>query len=213
MASTRTEVPSAAFFNPQSKAADIEYLNSLQVYLRKHAWLQGFVESIRSLPQTWQTLADHVPGIDASKQGSAAAAEALAAWIDTSDSSSIATGMSGSLTLPLLTIIQICQYLQYLEIMRISHGELLHLTRDGGVHGYCGGMLPAVAVAASANEIELVQNASTALRLAFAIGIYGDLGDEHLDNGPTNMVLRLKRAGQGEEIIRGFPGVSTYWKH
>ncbi|KAL8898072.1 MAG: hypothetical protein Q9207_006888 [Kuettlingeria erythrocarpa] len=138
----------------------------------------------------------------------AAAAEALAVWIDTSDSGSIATGMSGSLTLPLLTIIQICQYVQYLEIMQISHGEMQHLTRDGGVHGYCGGMLPAVAVAASANENELVQNACTALRVAFAIGIYGDLGDEHLDNGPTNMVVRLERAGQGEEIIRSFPGAS-----
>ncbi|KAL8754939.1 MAG: hypothetical protein Q9184_004954 [Pyrenodesmia sp. 2 TL-2023] len=205
MASNHIEVPSAAFFNPQSKAADIEYLNSLPVYLQNHAWLRGFVEAIRSLPQTRQTLAHHSPEIATLKQGSAAA-KALAKWMETSDSSTIANGMSGSLTLPLLTIIQICQYFQYLDIKRIQHSELLQLVQEGGVHGYCGGMLPAVAVAVSANERELVENASTALRLAFAIGIYGDLGDGDLDSGPTNMVIRLKRAGQGEEFIRSFPG-------
>lgn len=212
MASNHIEVPSAAFFNPQSKAADIEYLNSLPLYLHTHSWLHGFVEAIRSLPRIWQTLAHHSPDIATVKQG-LAAAEALATWIETSDSNTIAKGMSGSLTLPLLTIIQICQYFQYLDIKRIQHSELLQLIQEGGVHGYCGGMLPAVAVAVSADEREIVQNASTALRLAFAIGIYGDLGDEDLDSGPTNMVIRLKRAGQGEELIRSFPGVSTNWKH
>ncbi|KAL8919581.1 MAG: hypothetical protein Q9208_006698 [Pyrenodesmia sp. 3 TL-2023] len=205
MASNHIKVPSAAFFNPQSKAADIDYLDSLPGYLHNHSLLHGFIEAIRSLPEIWQMLAHHSPDIATLKQG-LAAAEALSTWMETSESRTIANGMSGSLTLPLLTIIQICQYFQYLDIKRIQHSELLHLVREGGVHGYCGGMLPAVAVAASANEGEIVQNASTALRLAFAIGIYGDLGDEDLDSGPTNMVVRLKRAGQGEEIIRSFPG-------
>ncbi|KAL8721637.1 MAG: hypothetical protein Q9225_001726 [Loekoesia sp. 1 TL-2023] len=210
MPSGPLEVPSAAFFNPQSKAADVEYLNSLQQYLCSHTHLNHFVESIRSLPRDWKTLARHNSDLGDSNQG-LLSAEALAQWINTSNSSTIANAMSGSLTLPLLTVIQICQYFQYLENQGIEHQQLLQSLCKGGIHGYCGGLLPAVAVAASTNENELIQNASKALRLALAIGTYGDLGDEDLHGGPTNMVIRVKYPGQGEEIIAKFPGVRTTW--
>lgn len=210
MPSSQLEVPSAAFFNPQSKAADVDYLNSLQRYLYSHEHLKPFVETIRLLPQDWKTLSRYNSDLVDSNQG-LLSAKALAQWIDISSSSTIANAMSGSLTLPLLTVIQICQYFQYLENKGIKHHQLLQSLRNGGVHGYCGGLLPAVAVAASTNEYELVQNASKALRLALAIGTYGDLGDDDLHEGPTNMVIRVKYPGQGEEIIAKYPGVSTLW--
>lgn len=208
MESAQVEVPSAAFFNPQSKAAGVEYLDTLQAYLHSNKQLHSFAEAIRSLPQAWDVLAQHRPDVSTSKRG-LAAAQSLAKWIATSDSSIIANGMSGSLTLPLLTVIQICQYFQYLDFTGLSHRNLLESLAVGGVHGYCGGLLPAAAVAASATESDLVQNASNALRLAFAIGVYGDLGDDYdLSSGPTNMVIRLKYAGQGEGIVQNHPGVS-----
>ncbi|KAI4189026.1 MAG: hypothetical protein LQ348_003849 [Seirophora lacunosa] len=200
------ELPTAAFFNPQSKAAEVKYLDSLHKYLHSNEHLSGFVTAIQSLPQTWQILALYRPELTISRRGWSAA-ESLAKWTDTSDSGSIASGTSGSLTLPLLTVIQICQYFQYLDSKILRHSELLQCVRKGGVHGYCGGLLPAVAVAVSTNEAELVQNASKALRLAFAIGTYGDIGDLDPHSGPTNMVVRLKYAGQGEDLIRNSPGV------
>lgn len=201
------ELPTAAFFNPQSKAAEVKYLDSLHKYLHSNEHLSGFVTAIQSLPQTWQILALYRPELTISRRGWSAA-ESLAKWTDTSDSGSIASGTSGSLTLPLLTVIQICQYFQYLDSKILRHSELLQCVRKGGVHGYCGGLLPAVAVAVSTNEAELVQNASKALRLAFAIGTYGDIGDLDPHSGPTNMVVRLQYAGQGEDLIRNSPGVS-----
>lgn len=209
MASSKIEAPSAAFFNPQSKAADVGYLDSLQQYLHGYEQLSPFVEAIRSLPQVWETLASHNCQLTASSQGQLSA-KALAKWIETSDSSTIANGMSGSLTLPLLTIIQMSQYFQFLQVKDVKHHELLRLLGRGGVHGYCGGLLPAVAVAVSANEGELVRNASKALHLALVIGTYGDLGDDDLPGAPTNMVLRLKHSGQGENIVQNYPGVSTF---
>ncbi|KAL8971451.1 MAG: hypothetical protein Q9197_003267 [Variospora fuerteventurae] len=209
MSPSPNELPTAAFFNPQSKAAEIKYLDSLHDYLHGNENLSGFVTAIRTLPQTWQSLARHRPDLSVSQRGWLAA-ESLAKWTDTSDSASIASGTSGSLTLPLLTIIQICQYFQYLDSKSLRQSELLQLVRKGGIHGYCGGLLPAVAVAVSTDEAELVHNASKALRLALAIGTYGDIGDEDPHSGPTNMVVRLKYAGQGEELIRDYPGVSTF---
>ncbi|KAL8826088.1 MAG: hypothetical protein Q9170_007540 [Blastenia crenularia] len=204
MAQNEIRLPSAIFFNPQSKAAEAGYLESLHRYLNNNEQLHPFSEAIRSLPQIWDTLAAHDTDLAASNVGKLSA-KAFTNWIDTTNSDTIASGMSGSLTLPLLVIIQACQYIRYLDLLHIRHHELLQSLSDGGVHGYCGGLLPAVAVATSANEGELVQNVSRALRLAFAIGTYSDLRDED-DGGPTNMVIRLKQPGQGDDIVRYYPG-------
>lgn len=96
-----------------------------------------------------------------------------------------------------------------LSILPISAGEEHKaLGKGGGAQGYCAGLLPAVAIAASANEVELIENTCRALRIALVIGAYADLGDEDLSGGPTNIVVRLKYEGQGEKILEGFPRVS-----
>ncbi|KAL8803017.1 MAG: hypothetical protein Q9182_003443 [Xanthomendoza sp. 2 TL-2023] len=200
------DLPSAAFFNPQAKPATEEYLNQLQVYLRSHGQLGPFVEAIKSLPQTWEIFARHRSDIAALNQGPRYT-KALVDWINGGDSAIVANAMAGCCGLPTLTIVQICQYFQYLEVKGVKHHQLLGSLRAGGVHGYCGGLLPGVAVALSSNEQELTYNAIKALRIALGIGAYGDLGDDDNNNGgSTNMVIRLKYAGQGEEIVRLFPG-------
>jgi hypothetical protein len=45
------------------------------------------------------------------------------------------------------------------------------------------------------------------MRIALGIGAYGELGDDENIPGPTTIVLRLKRPGQGEELVKKFPGV------
>ncbi|KAL8820375.1 MAG: hypothetical protein Q9223_001397 [Gallowayella weberi] len=198
-------LPSAAFFNPQAKPATEDYLNQLQVYLRSHGQLGPFVEAIKSLPQTWEIYACHRSDIAALNQG-LRYTKALAEWMNGGDSAIVANAMSGCCGLPTLTIVQICQYFQYLEVKGVKHHQLLGSLRVGGVHGYCGGLLPGVAVALSSNEQELAHNAVKALRIALGIGAYGDLGDDGTNGGSTNMVIRLKYAGQGEEIVQLFPG-------
>lgn len=201
-------LPAAAFFNPQAKPATREYLNQVHVFLRNHAVLQPFADAIRSLPQTWDIYARHRSDLANLDQG-LKYANALANWIEDGDSAVVADAMSGCCALPILTIVQICQYFQFLHFKGVRHHQLLESLGVGGVHGYCGGLLPAVAVALSSDEQELAQNASRALRIALGIGAYGDLGDVEVEGGFTNMVIRLKDAGQGEEIIRLYPGVSA----
>ncbi|KAL8770525.1 MAG: hypothetical protein Q9209_003781 [Squamulea sp. 1 TL-2023] len=198
-------LPSAAFFNPQAKAATEEYLNGLRAYLCNHEQLQSFVEAIRLLPQIWDIYACHRSDVARLSQGPKYT-NALADWINGGDSNIIANAMSGCCALPVLTIVQTCQYFQYLELKDIKHHELLEALSIGGVHGYCGGLLPAVAVAVSADERELAQNASKALRIAVGIGAYGDLGDEDISGGSSNVVIRLKYPEQGDELISLHPG-------
>lgn len=203
------ELPSVLFFNPQSKAASEKYLVELKEYLCNKKELSRFVEAIRTLPEAWELVSGHGEKFSSLSQGPKCT-QALSNWIGgVQNASSIVNTMSGCMALPLLTIIQLCQYFQYLGAKGVKHQQLLKtLAEGGGVQGYCGGLLPAVAIATSAQEEDLVENACRALRIALAIGAYADLGDEDSSAGPTNMVIRLKHEGQGDRILKDYPGVS-----
>lgn len=65
-----------------------------------------------------------------------------------------------------------------------------------------------MAIAASKDEQEVVENANISLRIALGIGAYGELGDDDNVPGPTTLVLRIKYPGQADEIVSKFSGVS-----
>ncbi|KAL9127950.1 MAG: hypothetical protein Q9217_003263 [Psora testacea] len=81
---------------------------------------------------------------------------------------------------------------------------MARLRDRGGVQGYCGGLMPAIAIACSASEAEVADNASKAMGIALGVGAYGELGDDENIVGPTTIVVRLKYEGQGQEIIEDF---------
>lgn len=206
--------PSAAFFCPQNKPPKPNYLDLIRRYLRSNATLQPFRTAILdSLSITWDVLAKTNPGIAGMTQGPRYI-QHFHDWIAAIESPSTSTEMqwtetmSGMISLPLLTIMQIVQYFQYLETRHISHAQFVEEIRIGGAQGYCGGLLPAAAIAASCNEEEVIKNAGIALRLALAIGAYAELGDDENVPGPTTVVLRTKYSGQAEEMVSKFPGVS-----
>ncbi|MCJ1386179.1 hypothetical protein MMC17_009305 [Xylographa soralifera] len=197
---------SVAVFCPQSKAPGEDYLTQLQCFLRSSKYLEPFVHNILHLKDIWTILANERPDIAKMGQG-LRYIDGLCEWITTGKSSQIANRMSGILSLPLLVIIQTCQYFQYLELHGISHSQCVaQLRAGGGVQGYCGGLLPAMAIACSENECEVAENAAIAARIALAIGAYAELGDDESVPGATTIVVRTKRVGQGDELIQKFPG-------
>lgn len=206
------ELPAPAFFNPQASPVTAEYLNSLRVYIKDDGQLRPFVEAITSFPKTWEVFARHRTDLASLAQGPKYT-RALADWIDGADSVSITQATSHFRMLrpppPVLTIIQVCQYFQYLELKGITHHQLLQSLSKGGIHGYCGDLLPAAAVALSGDGWELAHNASIALRIALGVGADGDLGNEDIHGGFSNMVIRLEYPGQGEEVVRLHPGISV----
>ncbi|KAI4669819.1 Type I Iterative PKS [Alternaria viburni] len=114
--------------------------------------------------------------------------------------------MSGILALPLLVVIQICQYFQLLELHGLTHERMLaSLKKGGGAQGYCGGLPTAFAVSCAKDEEEVVHLATKALRLAFAVGTFGELGDDELVEGATTIAVRLRTPPQGDELVAGIP--------
>ncbi|ESZ91464.1 BcPKS16, polyketide synthase [Sclerotinia borealis F-4128] len=206
MLSTLDDMPSVAIFCPQSKAPQKSYLDRLHSFLCRNPFLKPFVQDIKDLPKTWQTFANQREDIAALRQGPRYM-RYMSEWMTTGESEPIANAMSGILSLPLLVIIQIGQYFQFLELNGIKHFEFLSQLRNGGgIQGYCGGLLPAMAIACSKDEVELAKYASVAMRIALGIGAYGELGDDEDIAGPTTIVVRLKNIGQGEELVERFPG-------
>ena len=212
MAEVSHQAVSAAIFCPQNKPPKPEYLAQIRRYLHRNPVLEPFKQAIIDIPKTWQFFADANEDIAALNQQPASLhPEELRNWLLTDNEASrisIPDIMSGILALPLLTIIQIVQYFQFLDFRGITHEQFLEEIRIGGAQGFCGGLLPAIAIAASSNVGEVVQNAGKSLRLALGIGAYGELGDDPEVPGPTTMVLRAKYPGQADEIVSKFPGVS-----
>ncbi|KAI4253111.1 MAG: hypothetical protein LQ352_003890 [Teloschistes flavicans] len=201
-----SQLASVAVFNPQSKAPQAGYLDQLQAFFAGRDYFETFRKDIVDLKNVWNLLGEHRGDIAALPQG-LRYTHALGDWITNGVSGPISNSMSGIITLPLLVIIQVGQYFQYLEIQGIKHSEFIaSLRKGGGVQGYCGGLPPAIALACSKDEKEVLENAAVAMRLALAIGAYGELGDDESIPGATTLVVRTKRAGQGDEIIAKFPG-------
>lgn len=200
---------SVAVFCPQSKAPGEGYLNELHSFLRRSEYLQPFVKNMLDIKDVWDLLAIKREDIANLSQGPRYI-ESLSEWFITGKSSQVANRMSGILSLPLLVVIQVCQYFQYLEVHGMSHSQFMaDLRAGGGMQGYCGGLLPAIAIACSKTEAEVVENAAIAARIALAIGAYGELGDDESVPGATTIVVRTKRVGQGDELVGKFPGVSS----
>ena len=209
MANRRQRVASAAVFCPQNRPPTVDYLKRLRLALVNSPNLGPFVEAILDLPATWELYAQTNSDIAALSQGPQHIQQ-LRDWIIDDKAAPLVETLSGILILPLLTIIHITQYFQYLEVLDITHAQFLDDIRIGGTQGLCGGLFAAIALAASRDEIEVVKNASIAVRLALCVGACGELGDDPNNLGSTTVVLRTKLVGQADEIVAKFPGVSDF---
>ncbi|KAK9772995.1 putative Polyketide synthase [Seiridium cardinale] len=197
---------SAAVFCPQNRPPKAEYLEQLRHYLLSTPELIPFYLEILQLRKTWDIYAETNDDIRRLKQGPQYLAY-FVDWVTNGNATRLIETVSGIISLPLLTIIQVVQYFQYLEARTIDHQTLLSELRHGGAQGFCGGLLPVMAIASSQSQDEVVQNSIICLRIALGIGAYGELGDDPVDMRPTTMVLRLKHEGQAEILVSKFPGV------
>jgi hypothetical protein len=202
--------PSVAFFCPQSKAPTEAYLEQIQKYIVEKPLFQPLAEAIKSLKDTWTTLCEGHADIAKLKSGERHVVS-LERWITDGIAGPVSSSMSGILALPLLVVIQICQYFQLLELHDLTHEQMLSsLKKGGGAQGYCGGLPTAFAISCAKDEEDVVRLATKALRLAFAVGSFGELGDDESIEGATTIAVRLGASRQGDEIVQGIPGVSRF---
>ena len=200
---------SAAFFCPQSRAPDEEYLAGLHSFLRQNQYGQILLQEILDLESIWTIFENARDDVRALSQGPVYI-DILRGWAANGESHRLSEVRSGIVALPLLIILQIGQYLRYLEFQGLAHQEFLaEIRHAGGTQGYCGGLPPAIALACARDETEVVKNAGIAMRILLGIGAYGEAADEGNGTGTTTLALRLKYEGQGDEFARLFPGVCT----
>ncbi|KAF7923673.1 hypothetical protein EAE99_006932 [Botrytis elliptica] len=176
---------SAAFFCPQNRAPDEDYLASLYLFLNK-VWeiFADAKQDIREMPQGLE-----VVGI-------------LKSWATSGKSSQLAAVRFDIIALPLL----IKQYLYYLEFHRILYINFIdRLKYTGGAQGYCGGLPLAIAIACAQDEMELVKNTAIVIRVLLGVGAYGEAADDTRGAGSTTLAFRLKYEGQGDDLTRLFP--------
>ncbi|OTA01506.1 PKS protein [Trichoderma parareesei] len=195
---------SGIVFSPQSHAPSKAYLEYIHNSLTRSSIYSPICEAISNLSATWLAIANSQPKIASLEQGLNYAKD-FSTWIETGNSSRLETSMSGIVTLPLLVIIHTIQYLEYLRQNHITHSELLPHLRAGGIQGFCAGLMIAIVVAASKDETQLIENSAKAVRIAFAIGSYGEIGCDANSIISTTMVVRLKLGSEREQIIREFP--------
>ena len=198
---------SAAFFCPLSRAPDEEYLAGLHSFLRHNQYGQVLLQELSGLDRIWTIFANARDDIQALSQGPVFI-DMFREWARDGDSGSLAAARSGIVALPLLLVLQIGQYLCYLETHRLTHREFVDEVRHaGGLQGYCGGLPAAIAIACAKDEEEVVRNAAIIMRVVVGVGACSEAADDTNGMGSTTLALRLKHAGQGDELVHSFPGV------
>lgn len=199
---------SAAFFCPQTKAPDEKYLTSLHSFLSQNPHGQVLLREVTALAdsQLWEIFASSQPKVRQLDHGPKCL-RALQDWASKGLSAPLSGIQSNTSSLPLLAVLQIGQYLRYLEARQISHREFVAQVQGAaGVHGYCGGLPAAIGIACAWDESELVNYVATALKVLVGIGAYTEAADDDKGAERTLLAIRLKYEGQGDDIIRRFPG-------
>jgi hypothetical protein len=198
---------SAAVFSSQTNSFNKSYLAQVRELLLKEELLTPLRCAVFELPLTWQSLAKD-NAIIATIPSGLSYAEAFSTWMKTGESRDLETCTTSLIGLPLLAIIHFVQYTQYLKYHKISHKNLLDSIQEGGVHGHCIGLLAAIVVSCSQNEIEVVTNATFAIRLALAIGAYSTVGVDPAHAGSTSLAIRMKEHGFENKILEKFDQAS-----
>lgn len=200
---------SLAIFGPHIRPLPPPYLAAVREYVLGHPILRCILDQIPTLHDVWSLLAKENRDIAKLSKGPQFA-ETFQKWlVEGAVDGPVFTSSSAIIVLPRLAITQFAQYFQFLESRDLTHMDFVSgLSKVGGIQGFCGGLPAAAALASAGNDEELKQAICTSIRLAFAIGLYAELGDDSDIPGVTTAVVRMRMEGQAEELVRIFPRVS-----
>ena len=170
-------LPSLLIFGPQTTWPLPSYFSQLRSNLLSEPRLARFTETLRTLPRFWQTLVEADPRLQ-----NVPGSEILTFFENWIEDGEFSTGHQTPLAIistPLTVVIHIVQYLHFLKDQKstsgLTHSDIISHVQDGGVQGFCTGLLAAIAVATSHSEEDVVTFGAVALRLAVCTGAYVDL--------------------------------------
>ncbi|OKL59537.1 hypothetical protein UA08_04992 [Talaromyces atroroseus] len=198
-----TALPFLIAFGPLAPWPSRNHLQQLRLELRQSHLYEPIITAIYDLALLWQALVEQDSALEA-LNGSHAADE-LAAIVTGTAEMPTPEEKRNIITMPMTIVTQIVQYLSYLGQSdgSVDHNAILrNVTGEGGVQGFCAGLLSALAVASGSTEEEVVEMASTAVQLAYCIGAYVDM-DQANGGGHTrysNFAMRWKAPATLDDI-------------
>lgn len=193
--------PHLLVFGSQTPLPSADKLASLRSTLLNEPDLQGLAAAVAELPVVWHDLVLHdsdlqaVPGDDL--------LSCFSAWIN--EGAFRPTSIPGTenianlLLTPLTVILHLVDYFSFLKTTGASHERYVVESNDTSFVGFCTGMLAASTLSAAKDTKQLILTASSALRLAVAIGAYVDLNEGFFSDPPREtacIAVRWKDAGQ-----------------
>ncbi|KAL2851871.1 hypothetical protein BJY01DRAFT_244804 [Aspergillus pseudoustus] len=170
--------PAALVFGPQTTLPSSELASQLRAALLLNPRLYPIRESIEALPTIWPVLLAADPALH--QVCGARALKDLSRWLSRGEfpAAREISELPSVFVTPFTVILHIVQYLSYTDPKHGGqrHEDVLESVREqGGVQGFCSGLLAAVTVATSVNLETMCHTAEVALRLAVGIGAYIDL--------------------------------------
>ena len=168
-------IPSLLVFGPVTEFPSQDVLAELRQELITNPRLSTLQSAIKNLPGFWQTLIDSDPGL--SRVPGAEYLEDLRRWIVDGGLFPHRLGKPPNVyALPVTVILQVTQYFRYLSWLGVddAHRRVIEGVQSGGIQGFCGGFLSAIAVSSSEKEADIGTAAAISLRLAVSIGAYVD---------------------------------------
>ena len=199
---------SAAFFCPRARRPRDEYVADLRSFLAHNRHGTLLLDHVSKLQDSWPLFADSRPDFQ-SLPHAQPSLQLLVDWSKGGATTPVCETSAGLIALPLLLVTQLGQYLRYLEVHNVSHEEFLRqVGHVGGVHGFCGGAAAALSIACAKDEAEVIANAAVLLRVMVGVGAATDAAGDWELSAVTTIAVRLKYEGQGDELVKQFPGVS-----
>lgn len=168
-------LPSLLVFGPQAELPSQEVLADLRQELTQNPSLSSLKVAVKDLLGFWHTLTDFDP--DLRQVPGAKYLSDFQHWIsDGGPFPHHLTSNPNVYALPVTVVLQITQYIRYISGLGLKdpHRHILDGLLDGGAHGFCVGLLSALAVSSSQTEADIAAVASNSVRLAVCIGAYVD---------------------------------------
>ncbi|KAH7413722.1 hypothetical protein DE146DRAFT_4067 [Phaeosphaeria sp. MPI-PUGE-AT-0046c] len=197
---------SAAFFCPRARRPRNDYVTELRSYLSRNPFGISLLHHVSTLHDIWPLFTKESPEIR-NLVGGQDNLNLLVSWSQGGPVPPVCETTAGLAALPLLLVLQLGQYFRFLEAHNISHQDFLQQAGQvGGIHGFCGGAAAALSIACARDEAEIIANAAFILRVMVGVGAVMDAAGDWDLAAPTTLAVRLKYEGQGEEILKQFPG-------
>ncbi|KAL3462245.1 hypothetical protein BJX64DRAFT_288576 [Aspergillus heterothallicus] len=204
--------PAALVFGPQTTLPSPELVSALRAALLLNPRLYRLREFIESLPAVWPLLLSKDSALQ--QVCGARALEQLSRWLSYGEfpAAREISELPSAFVTPFTVILHIVQYLSYTDLKHggPQHEDVLSSVKgQGGVQGFCSGLLTAVAVATSPDLETLLQRAQVVLRLAVGIGAYIDL--DCVDSKISSIAVKSRPATPHNELQEYFTDLeSTY---